>query len=87
MLVIGQSNPNYTELKKFAVYVQKEMDKLYPGLFMKIVTKPGKKYNQYYLDHSLLIEVGCTLNTDAEAKYSAELMGNVIGEALKNLEQ
>lgn len=87
MLVIGQANPNYAELKKFAVYVQKEMDKLYPGLFMKIVTKPGKKYNQYYLDHSLLIEVGCTLNTDTEAKYSAELMGNVIGEVLKNLEQ
>lgn len=86
MLVIGQNNPNYAELKKFAVYVQKKMDKLYPGLSYKILTKNGK-YNQYYRDHSLLIEVGCTQNTDAEAKYSAELMGNVLGEVMKELEE
>lgn len=86
MFVIGQNNPNYTELKKFAVYVEKKMDKLYPGLFFKVVTKQGK-YNQYFKDHSMLIEVGCTQNTDAEAKYSAELMGNVLGEVLKELEQ
>lgn len=86
MLVIGNKNPNYSELKKFAVYVQKKMDKLYPGLFLKVVMKNGK-YNQYYKDHSMLIEVGCTQNTDAEAKYSAELIGNVIGEVLKELEQ
>lgn len=86
MFVIGQNNPNYTELKKFAVYVEKKMDKLYPGLFFKIVTKQGK-YNQYFKNHSMLIEVGCTQNTDAEAKYSAELMGNVLGEVLKELEQ
>jgi stage II sporulation protein P len=86
MLVIGQNNPNYTELKKFAVYVEKKMEKLYPGLFLKVVTKNGK-YNQYYRDHSLLIEVGCMLNTDAEAKYSAELMGNVLGEVMKELEE
>lgn len=85
MLVIGGGNKNYTELRKFAVYIQKKMDKLYPGLFYKIVTKPGKKYNQYYRDHSMLIEVGCTFNTDEEAKYSAELMGNVMGEVIKDL--
>jgi stage II sporulation protein P len=87
MLVIGGGNKNYAELQKFAVYIQKKMDKLYPGLFYKIVTKPGKKYNQYYRDHSMLIEVGCTLNTDKEASYSAELMGHVIGEVLKDLNQ
>lgn len=87
MLVIGGGNKNYAELQKFAVYIQKKMDKLYPGLLYKIVTKPGKKYNQYYRDHSMLIEVGCTLNTDKEAKYSAELMGQVMGEVIKELGQ
>lgn len=87
MLVIGGGNNNYAELQKFAVYIQKKMDKLYPGLFYKIVTKPGKKYNQYYRDHTMLIEVGSTFNTDQEAKYSAELMGNVMGEVLKDLGQ
>ena len=87
MLVIGGSNKNYTELQKFAVYIQKKMDKLYPGLLYKIVTNSGKKYNQYYRDHSMIIEVGSIFNTDQEAKYSAELMGNVMGEVLKELEK
>jgi stage II sporulation protein P len=85
MLVIGEGNPNYAQLRKFAVYAQKKMEKLYPGLFYKIVTKPKNKYNQYYRDHTLLVEVGCTFNTTEEAQYSAELFGNVMGEVLKEL--
>lgn len=87
MLVIGEGNPNYAQLQKFAVYVQKKMEKLYPGLFFKIVTKPKNKYNQYYRDHTLLVEVGCTFNTAEEAQYSAELFGNVMGDVLKELKQ
>jgi stage II sporulation protein P len=85
--VIGPDNKNYAELQKFVVYVKKKMDKLYPGLFYNTVVKSKGKYNQFYRDHTLLIEVGCTFNTDAEAKYTAELMGNVIGEVLKELEK
>jgi stage II sporulation protein P len=85
--VIGPDNKNFAQLKSFAVYVQKKMDKLYPGLFFKTVIKPKGKYNQFYRDHTLLIEVGSTFNTDQEAKYSAELLGNVIGEVLKELEK
>lgn len=85
--VIGPDNKNYAELQKFVVYVKKKMDKLYPGLFYNTVVKSKGKYNQFYRDHTLLIEVGCTFNTDQEAKYSAELMGNVIGEVLKDLEK
>lgn len=85
--VIGPDNKNYAELKNFAVYVQKKMDKLYPGLFFKTVIKTKGKYNQFYRDHTLLIELGSTFNTDQEAKYSAELLGNVMGEVLKELEK
>lgn len=85
--VIGPDNKNYAELQKFVVYVKKKMDKLYPGLFYNTVVKSKGKYNQFYRDHTLLIEVGCTFNTDKEAKYSAELMGNVLGEVLKELEK
>lgn len=87
MLVIGPGNKNFEELKKFAVYVQKKMDKLYPGLYYKTVIKPRGTYNQSYRDHTLLVEIGCTLNSDQEAKYSAELLGNVMGEVMKDLEQ
>jgi len=85
--VIGPDNKNYAELQKFVVYVKNKMDKLYPGLFYNTVVKSKGKYNQFYRDHTLLIEVGCTFNTDKEAKYSAELMGIVIGEVLKDLEK
>ncbi|OGO78187.1 MAG: hypothetical protein A2Y23_14335 [Clostridiales bacterium GWB2_37_7] len=86
-LVIGPDNKNFAELQKFAVYVQKKMDKLYPGLFLKTVIKRKGKYNQFYRDHTLLIELGDTFNTIQEAEYTAELMGNVIGEVMKELEQ
>ena len=87
MLVIAQGNPNYNELEKFAVYIKKKMDKLYPGLFLKIDRKKTGKYNQYFSNYSMLIEVGCMLNTHEEAKYTAELMGKVLGEVLKDLKE
>lgn len=87
MLVVGKANPNYPELEKFAVYIKKKMDKLYPGLFLKIDTKQRSKYNQYFSNYSMLIEVGCMLNTTEEAQYTGELMGNVIGEVLKDLKE
>ncbi len=87
MLVIAKGNPNYAELEKFAVYLKKKMDKLYPGLFMKIDVKSRGKYNQYFSNHSMLVEIGCMLNTAEEARYSAELFGNVLGEVMKDLEE
>ncbi len=87
MLVISNANPNYKELEKFAAYIKKKMDKLYPGLYFKTDKKTRSKYNQYLSDYSMLIEIGCMLNTVEEAAYSAELMGNVIGEVLRDLQE
>ncbi len=87
MLVIAKGNPNYEELEKFAVYIKKKMDKLYPGLFLKIDVKSRGKYNQYFSNHSVLIEVGCMLNTVDEAKYSAELLSRVLGEVINDLKE
>ncbi|MGE5678754.1 MAG: stage II sporulation protein P, partial [Pseudomonadota bacterium] len=87
MLVIAKGNPNYAELEKFAVYLKKKMDKLYPGLFMKIDVKSRGKYNQYFSNYSMLVEVGCMLNTTDEAKYSAELFAKVLGETLNELKE
>lgn len=87
MLVIAKGNPNYAELEKFAVYIKKKMDKLYPGLFMKIDVKSRGKYNQYFSNHSMLVEVGCMLNTTEEARYSAELFAKVMGEVLNDLKE
>lgn len=87
MLVIAKGNPNYAELEKFAVYIKKKMDKLYPGLFLKIDVKSRGKYNQYFSNHSMLVEVGCMLNTIEEAEYSSELFARVIGEVINDLKE
>ena len=87
MLVIAKGNPNYAELEKFAVYLKKKMDKLYPGLFLKIDVKSRGKYNQYFSNHSMLVEVGCMLNTTEEARYSAELFAKVLGEVMNDLKE
>jgi len=87
MLVIAKGNPNYPELEKFAVYLKKKMDKLYPGLFLKITVMQRGKYNQYFSNHSMLVEIGCMLNTTEEAQYSAQLFSKVLGEVMKDLEE
>ncbi len=87
MLVISSANPNYKELEKFAAYIKKKMDKLYPGLYLKTDKKTRSKYNQYLSDYSILIEVGCMLNTIDEAIYTGELMSNIIGEVLNDLQE
>jgi len=86
MIIVGTQNPNYKELEKFAVYIKKKMDKLYPGLCVGI-KRPDKKYNLYNSNHALLLEFGCMLNTDEEAKYSAALMADVLGQAVTELQQ
>ena len=87
MLVIAKENPNYAELEKFAVYIKKKMDKLYPGLFYKIDIKSRGKYNLYFSNHSMLVEIGCMLNTIEEAQYSAELFARVMGEVINDLKE
>jgi len=63
------------------------MDKLYPGLFYKIDIKSRGKYNLYFSNHSMLVEVGCMLNTIEEAQYSAELFARVMGEVINDLKE
>jgi hypothetical protein len=35
----------------------------------------------------MLVEVGCSYNTIEEANYTAQLVGNVIGDVIKDLEK
>lgn len=86
MIIVGTQNPNYKELEKFAVYIKKKMDKLYPGLCVGI-KRPDKKYNLYNSNYAVLLEFGCMLNTNEEAKYSSELMGEVLGQVVTELQK
>ena len=73
---------NWEENLNFALKIQNQAEKMYPGM-----TRPLNfgyfAYNEYLCNGSLLIEVGTDANTIEEAEYTAELLGNVLAEVLK----
>lgn len=58
-------------------------DRLYPGLSRGVKLAAGKRYNQDLAPAALLLEMGSTFNTLAEAERAAELMADVIAEAYR----
>lgn len=66
---------------RFALRLQQKAEQLYPGM-----TRPlyfgDFAYNMNINSGSLLIEVGTEVNTLEEAKYTSELLGEVIAQAL-----
>jgi len=70
--------PHWKENLKLVLRLQQMAEKLYPGL-ARAIYFTSKKYNQHLSPGSILIEVGTSVNTVEEARYSAELVGNVLG--------
>lgn len=72
---------HWQENLNFALQLQQKAENLYPGM-----TRPlyfgDFAYNMYINNGSLLIEVGTETNTLSEAKYTGELLGNVIAKVL-----
>lgn len=83
MLVMGSQSgnvknfPNWQENLKLATKIQSKAEQMYPTLARSIHFMP-KNYNQSLSNGSVLIEIGTDGNTINEAKYSAELLGNVL---------
>ncbi|MBR5491190.1 MAG: stage II sporulation protein P [Oscillospiraceae bacterium] len=89
MLLVGTGqnglyHPNWEENLKLALYLQKAMEQSYPSLARPLALK-SERYNQHLSTGSLIIEVGSTGNTLAEAERAVELFGDVAGEALRAL--
>lgn len=72
---------NWEQNLIFALKLQNTAETLYPGM-----TRPlcfgDFAYNMPINNGSLLIEVGTETNTLSEAKYTGELLGNVIADVL-----
>lgn len=72
---------HWQENLTFALKIQQKAEELYPGM-----TRPlyfgDFAYNMFINNGSLLIEVGTETNTLSEAKYTGELLGNVIADVL-----
>ncbi len=74
--------PNFRENLKFAVRLQDESERLFPGLARPLYFA-YRHYNQNLTTGSLLIEVGSEASTLDEAKYTAELVGKIVAEYVK----
>lgn len=72
---------HWQENLTFALKLQQKAEQLYPGM-----TRPlyfgDFAYNMFINNGSLLIEVGTETNTLSEAKYTGELLGNVVAQVL-----
>ncbi len=89
MLLVGTGenglyHPNWKENLKLAIYLQNAAEQIYPTL-MRPIELVSERYNQQLSAGSLLIEVGSTGNTLAEAVLAAELFGDTAGAALARL--
>ncbi|MDF2616846.1 MAG: spoIIP [Sedimentibacter sp.] len=84
-LVVGDKNGNYEQIKQTADKLYAIADEMYPGLFRKIIVRPGAYFNQYLSDQSMLIEIGSSLNTLDEAQYSADLVSQVLLEYIDEI--
>ena len=67
---------------KFAVKIQEEAEKLYPGLFKPILLR-NSRYNQHLGKAACIIEVGSTGNTLDQCLNSMKYLSLVMNEALK----
>lgn len=86
MIISGCDNgnfnmPDYWENLRFAAALANKLEELYPGICRPILFD-YRKYNMDLSTGLLLIEIGATGNTLAEAQYSAELLGNALAELL-----
>lgn len=85
MLVVGtnarNNHPNWLKNYRFAQQLGKELDKSYPGLLRKIMTKRGR-YNQHLHPRALVVEIGSTENSTAEAVAAGELLADVLAKML-----
>lgn len=76
--------PDYMENFKTACLIQRAAEAAYPGL-ARAVLFDYRNYNQHLSAGSLLIEVGSQANTLDEAVYTGELLGNILADAIFEL--
>lgn len=76
--------PNYMQNFRLASLFQQKMEGSYSGLTRPIMFD-YRKYNQDLTTGSLLLEVGSHGNTIEQARYSGELIGKAIADALVSL--
>ncbi|MGN8914057.1 stage II sporulation protein P [Anaerofustis butyriciformans] len=83
MTVLGMNHKNSSKNLSFANKINKQFSSMYPDINLGIIKREPYRYNQWLSPNSLLFEIGSNLNNLEEAKYSAKLLGRVVGEVIK----
>ncbi|MBU5675655.1 stage II sporulation protein P [Alkaliphilus sp. MSJ-5] len=85
--VIGGKTKNRKEVESFAHFVKAVSDSKYPGFSKEPLVNRYGSYNQFLTDNAALIELGSNTNTIEEAKKAGYYLADVLGDALKLLEE
>lgn len=80
----GDITHDFYKNLRFAAYLQTELETTYPGL-TRPVAFDYRKYNQSASPGALLLEIGGHGNSLEEARYTGELVGKVLVQALQKL--
>lgn len=76
------SMPNWAENFRLAAKLTDKSEQLYSGLTRPVYLNYSR-YNEHIFSHLLAVEFGSDANTLEEAVYSAQLMGEVIYQVMK----
>lgn len=76
--------PDWEWNLRLILRMQQKAQEMYPGL-MRPLNFSNSKYNMNATRGSMLIEVGTEVNTVAEAKYTGQLLGEILAETLLGL--
>lgn len=74
--------PRWEENLRLALRAQEKLQTLYPGL-ARPLNFSNSKYNMNATPGSMLVEVGTEVNTVSEARYAGQLVGQALGQVLK----
>lgn len=86
MLVVGSNSrlphPNWQQNQAFSEQIKQALEARVAGISRGVNVQQGR-YNQHISAKAILVEMGSTANTVAEACASAELLAQVLAEVLK----
>ena len=83
---INKNDPQWKYDLKLAIELQKQADKLYPGLFKSMLIRNKDYYNQDLSKHAILIEVGENNNLVEEALNSMKYFSELLNSGFRNEE-
>lgn len=76
--------PDWRENLHLALRLQQQGEALFPGLYRPL-SFVERNYNMHASHGSILVEVGTEVNTQAEAEYAGEMLGETILAVLNTL--